>query len=277
MSEPARAGDLMGEVQATARCGVCRVEWQVRAFRLPTGKVLGVPDTCEACRRTKVEAEAMRAATKLEQGREAARASLREHRLAELAIPPLYAGATLDTFELYGSGSQQGRTASVTRLARRYLADWPHVGDRRLLAFVGRYGTGKTRMGYAIARALVEALDGTARVAKLKDIVLDIRGAWAVKQDGEEQRRIRRWLAPDLLVIDEVTEDGFAGDPRQVLYDVVNGRYEQERATILTSHEEEGTLGRILGPALMDRIAETGGVVHFGDESYRRWRGKGAV
>lgn len=271
--EPSRVGEVMQEVETVARCKVCRVEWRLLAWRLPGGTLLGVPDLCESCRGVARESGAMRATQEAERLQSAAARRRKETRLEELAIPALYQDATIDNFARFGSPEQQQRTAAVVGLARRYVADWPDVGDRLLLAFTGSYGSGKTRMGYSLARAVIEQRDGSARVVKLKAMVTHIRGAWNAKKDGEEERRVASYLKPDLLVVDEVTADGFAGDPRQVLYDVVNGRYEDQRPTILTSHETPEGFARLMGDALLDRIAETGGTVHFGNESYRRARG----
>lgn len=275
--DPSKAGDLLRTVPVSAVCKVCRDEWQVEGWRLPTGAVLGVPGLCVKCRGVAREAGAMRATQEAERQEAAAGDRRRAAHLERLGVPPLYADATLDNFRPFGSDAQRAQTASVVALARRYVEDWPDIGDRTLLAFTGSYGSGKTRMGYALARALIERRDASAVVVKLKAMVDHIRGAWNVKQDREESRRVASYVKPDLLVIDEVTTEGFGGDPRQVLYDVVDGRYLAQRATILTSHETAEGFAKIIGGALLDRIAETGGTVHFGNESYRRARGKGAT
>jgi DNA replication protein DnaC len=73
-----------------------------------------------------------------------------------------------------------------------------------------------------------------------------------------------------LQVIDEVSRHAFYGQSiHQHLYDVIDHRIEYRRPTILTTNEEDDGLEAILRPALLDRVKLHGGVLEFGNASYR--------
>lgn len=247
-------------------CRECRKPFIGKGLRLDDGRTVTIAAVCDPC----IERTTIAAAERGHRMAVAAQEAEAAQRLEALAVPPLFADATLAGVRLFGSDAQIDRTRRAVKWARRYLAQWPRPEDD-LAVFAGAPGNGKTMVAWAIARAVVLEHGGTARVTKCGAMVKHIRGAWALKQDGEEVRRVKGYVAPDLLVIDEVSRHAFYGEPTQELYDVIDARVEACRPTILTSNESDEELAALLGRALMDRCA-LGGVVDFGEESYRRWK-----
>ncbi|MBK9693668.1 MAG: ATP-binding protein, partial [Gemmatimonadetes bacterium] len=153
-------------------------------------------------------------------------------------------------------------------IARRYVAAWPQV--EVLLLFQGGPGTGKGHLAWSLAKAVVSDHGGSARVVKLARLIRDLREPWRSKEGAGEERRLRAYRVPDLLVIDEVSRHAFYGQSvQQHLYDVLDDRLEHQRPTILTTNETDAGIAEILGPALLDRLQGSGGVVRFGDASWR--------
>ena len=106
------------------------------------------------------------------------------------------------------------------------------------------------------------------------DIVRQLRQSWGRPEMPSEIEVLERYREPDLLVIDEVSEHAFYGEPTRHLYDLVNHRLEWRRPTILTTNETPVSFEKMLGPALTSRCAGESGLWAFGDDDYRIFRRK---
>jgi DNA replication protein DnaC len=221
---------------------------------------------CNACgKRVEAERDADRARAEREE-----RAA---QRLATLRIPPLYAGASLDAFELHGDDANRAKQARALQVSRRYLGTWPDVP--LILIFLGVPGSGKGHVVWSLARSLCETHGAMVRVCVLSDVIRDLREAWGSRDEGDlsEAQRLARYRSSDLLVIDEVSRHAFYGQPQQHLYDLVAWREVQCKPTILTTNETGQSLAEFLGPALASRALGWGSPVDFGEADYRLRRG----
>lgn len=189
---------------------------------------------------------------------------------AELAVPKSFTGVRVNVFVPWGSAAQQAKVGRAAQIAHRIIGDITGgFAPLPFVAFLGRPGTGKTLLAWAIAADLTQVFGHTAKVVRLAALVRDIRGAWNNKTGPSEDERLAKYLTPDYLAIDEVSRHAFYGQQiHQHLYDVINSRLEDEKITVLTSNESEAGLEEILGPALMSRL-RLGGIVDFGDEDFR--------
>lgn len=228
---------------------------------------------CASCRATRAAAEADAVAAERCAAAAATHRARCATRLVELDVPPAFASATLDTFRPWGTVHQRGCVDRATHIARRLIGQI--VGDPApepflpFVVFQGAFGTGKTTLAYAIAKIVAGEHGRAARVLKLSAVVRDLRGAWGAKDGPSESQRLARYLAPDFLVIDEVSRHAFYGtNVHQHLYEIVNGRLEQQRVTVLTTNESTETLSEIIGGALTSRL-HLGGTVDFGAQDYR--------
>lgn len=87
------------------------------------------------------------------------------------------------------------------------------------------------------------------------------------------QQRLRRYLAPRLLVIDEVGYRRLTADQAAALFELVTARYEKG-AIILTSNTSFAQWGTLLGnevlaSALLDRLLHHAEVMSIQGPSYR--------
>jgi DNA replication protein DnaC len=206
--------------------------------------------------------------TDLERTRERRSQKRQEVALIELGVPPLYADVTLENFQLHGSPEDRDTQLAVVRLARRYMGSWPDVAGE-LLILRGGPGTGKGHWAYSVAKG-VASHGASVRVVKLADLVRRLRASWGKEEQETESAVLTFFRGLDLLVIDEVSRHAFYGQSiHQHLYDVIDHRIEYRRPTILTTNEEDDGLEAILRPALLDRVKLHGGVLEFGNASYR--------
>ena len=251
-------------------CQVCTQEHEVDLPLSPfSGKPVLFRYVCERC----AEAQAREAAEEERRARIAARERACRQALDRLAPPEIFAGATVDGLEIWGTPAQQACTARAVQVARRIVGELSGgLIPVPFVALVGSPGTGKTHLLWAIGNALAGQWGISSKVVRLSSLVRDLRGAWRVKDGPSEEERLEAYVRPEYLGIDEVSRHAFYGQQiHQHLWDVINARLESNRPTVISTNEDESGLAEILGPALMDRLA-LGGLVDCGTESFRRRR-----
>lgn len=262
MSEPVLVEKVLEGMTVEEREAQCACGTVIRQQRNPKlrGPMAGWwPDKCGNCVATERQGQ--------EQERET---NLRAARLHDLGVPPRYTLARLDTFSPHGDDANKARITRLANVARRFVSEWPKPAND-LLVFRGGPGTGKGHLAWAIARALTLEYSASIRFAKLPSVIRDLRESWR-GQGATEEHRLRAYREPDLLIVDEVSRHAFYGEPTQHLYDVLDDRMDWCRPTILTTNESEDGLAALLGPALLDRVVGYGGLVDFGDTSFRQRR-----
>jgi DNA replication protein DnaC len=257
-------------VQREGTCADCAGQIHQEGVRVDD-QVCWSPLRCQGCAEIRDARIAEQSATTrqdFERSQERRAVKRQEVALVELGVPPLYADVTLENFQLHGGTEDRDTQLSVVRLARRYMGSWPDVAGE-LLILRGGPGTGKGHWAYSVAKG-VASHGASVRVVKLADLVRRLRASWGKEEQETESAVLTFFRGLDLLVIDEVSRHAFYGQSiHQHLYDVIDHRIEYRRPTILTTNEEDDGLEAILRPALLDRVKLHGGVLEFGNASYR--------
>jgi DNA replication protein DnaC len=155
------------------------------------------------------------------------------------------------------------------------LARLDFVRHAEDLVVTGKSGTGKSHILQAVAlRACQQQI--SVRYAKCVDLLDDL---FAGLGDGTYPRRLRRWAAPQLLVVDDVglgqvkkrDDEPTAAHTLFSLIDKRHGR----AATAITSNIRLGAWGRYLGDAtlataILDRLAMRAIRIDIDGPSYRQ-------
>jgi len=134
------------------------------------------------------------------------------------------------------------------------LAELSFLRAHSNVVFLGPPGVGKTHLALSLA---VKALEAGYSVlfSTLTDLVEDLDAA---VQQRAFKSRLRRYITPDLLIIDEIGYTQLTAGQANQLFDLVRERYEQG-STILTSNTSFAEWGKlmhdeVLAAALLDRL-----------------------
>lgn len=196
--------------------------------------------------------------------------------LGAARLPARFARRTLDDFEERDEDCRGALAA-----ARHLVENWGEPGLRGLLV-LGSNGTGKTHLAAGIMQALMARGVATRfyTAIELTDEFIAAARRWQLRELSDALATV------PLLVLDDLGKEFFRtvdAEEREAsafalsrLFEVINGRYEEERVTVVTSNLSEDEIARRYGRAVFSRMAETMRLVPLAGED-RRWRGSGEV
>ena len=187
--------------------------------------------TCELCGGTGWVLEAI-------DGRKQARPcscraeALRRERLEAAEIPVRYRDDNFANFD-----EQTPALVSAKRIAREFVDSYPVVESG--LLFVGPAGRGKTHLACAILSELVVTKGVSALYADFSDLLLRIQTSFRPDADSSKESLITPYAETELLVLDELGASKPHAWVLDVLYNLLNTRYNRKRITIATSNFED--------------------------------------
>jgi DNA replication protein DnaC len=179
--------------------------------------------------------------------------------LKRAAIFPL---TTLDTYDF--KHPKQVDKALVLK-----AASLDFVRDKANLVFVGPSGVGKTHLSNAIGQ--LACLRGMrVRFVTAADLVNDLVASQA---RNTLAKRIHAWTTPDLLIVDELGYLGFDARGADLLYQVINRRY-QRASTVITTNLPFKDWGKLFhnqaaASAIADRLVHKGIIIKIAGASFR--------
>lgn len=137
-----------------------------------------------------------------------------------------------------------------------------------IVAMLGRRGTGKTMAASVLVRE--RCMRGIhAAYISANEFYLDLRESYSEKAEHTEKAVLMHYQKPRLLVIDEVHERGDSTWSDRMLTFIVDQRYRDCKDTILIANQTPEEFAAAVGPSVVDRAKEGGGVLLYNWESFR--------
>ena len=248
----------MARFKAEQSLAVCEGHGEYTAYTYR-----GHTSGCPACMKEQQEREASEAHAKW-------LVELRQRRANELlgraAIPPRFADRTLANFMPHADGP--AKALAIAREFAENFAECQRTGQG--LVFCGGVGAGKTHLAVGICHEVIKQ-DRVAVFSSVLSAVRSIKETYRKGSELTEAEAIQNLVDPDLLVLDEVGVQFGSETEKMYLFEVINGRYQALKPTIVISNLAKDPLTEYLGERVIDRLREGGGrMVVFDWPSYRR-------
>lgn len=157
------------------------------------------------------------------------------------------------------------------RVAQKYINNFrDRMESGGSLVFCGLPGTGKTHLACAIGLSALSQ-GYTVKYQNIFSLMLEIKATYASSEYGSTLEVIKSYISCNLLIIDEVGVQYGSNTEKILFYQILNGRYDDIKPTILISNLPESELTEYIGDRCIDRMREGGGaLVPFTWESYRK-------
>lgn len=249
--------------QKLKEVGVCENHGEYKKYtKMFNGKLWG-PIDCPQCAHE--ENEALR-----KEASEIERLNLIKERLKVSGIPKRYAGKIISDVDCnYHTDENLRAIANKTvKIISRYIDSFKERFEKGTSGFLsGACGTGKTMIACIVVDSVIR-IGHAAKYITAWNLIQDIRRAY--NSDESVQGIVKKYVNIDFLVIDEIGVQGGTNDERVLLYQVIDGRYNEMKPSILISNSKDPVSDGYLDARTVDRLKENGGFsISFDGESYR--------
>jgi DNA replication protein DnaC len=172
---------------------------------------------------------------------------------------------------LAGFSAKVARQKEILVFARDFLktfrgndTDHPSKG----LLMTGKEGTGKTHVAISILKDVIEK-GYTGLYWNVPELFLELRRRMTDDSEEKEGELFDHAARVDLLVLDDLGAERTSDYVLDRLYVLINGRYQNDTATIITTNRTIPELRQQIGPRITSRICEMCMVVEFPEGDYR--------
>jgi DNA replication protein DnaC len=152
--------------------------------------------------------------------------------LEDARVPSRYAECEFANFDAYGEHALS--LANAKAVAMRYTDEYP-LSDRGLL-FMGPPGVGKTHLGVAILRRLLVEKGVGCLFFDVQDLLRQLQATFDRQSGMSQLDLLQPVLATELVILDDLGGRQFSPWVEETLAHIVTTRYNERRATIITTN-----------------------------------------
>ena len=185
-----------------------------------------------------------------------------KRKIGNSGIPERFQSRTFDNFE-----AKTKQQIYALDFAKNFIDAARKTGMSAL--FVGRPGTGKTHLASAIGMEFIKNGEAVLFITAMRAI-RKIKDTWSRDSEESESQAVASLVYPELLILDEIGIQFGSEFEKNIIFDVLNERYEKRKPTIIMSNLPKDEVFAYLGDRVLDRLREDGGeYVAFDWESHR--------
>lgn len=232
-------------------CGNVTVPFFRRAvFDLPA-KWLQAPDVCSMCKR-KIEEKAE------ENKQKKAMTELMEKAFNIANIAPRFRDKTFGNYSIEPDNKHAHLAAFQFN---------PYKGDT--LVLMGKCGVGKTHLAAAIANTWLKKVD--VLFVCVPEMLHSLRENFSKNKTDNVGIQILKTVK--LLVLDDIGAEKSSDWVREIIFLIINYRYEHKLSTVITTNHTMQELDEKLGIRIVSRIMEMSRQIKIDAEDWRLKRG----
>lgn len=189
-----------------------------------------------------------------------------QDKIGQSGIPERFHERTLENFRAENDAQRYAHA-----FAKGYADNFAQVlKTGRSAMFIGKPGTGKTHLAAGIGMQIMREQHRTVLFTTVMRAVRRVKDSWGRDSRETEGQAVAAMVFPDLLILDEVGVQFGTEFERNIMFDVLNERYERRRPVLLLSNLPKEEVAGYLGERIIDRLREDGGkLIPFTWDSHR--------
>lgn len=142
------------------------------------------------------------------------------------------------------------------------------LGTGFFIGLIGTRGSGKTQVCVEVIRANAQNLK-RSRFCTATEFIMEVKATFGSEATRSEKDVVAQFTRSSLLVIDEIGQRSENDWENRLLFQLLNCRYNEMKDTLVCSNQSFDQFAKSIGPSLLSRMQETGGLIECNWASYR--------